>query len=93
MSPREPRSAILTGTAFYGVLMAIMQGLSFRNMEGIPRGLTKDEIEFLRKIRDERVAELKRRGLTAFEFDNVTVYALNRKNAERKYNNFKNKLL
>ena len=74
----------------YGVILsAIMQGMSFRDMEGIPRGLTKDEIGVLRKIRDDRVAELKRRGLTAFDFEDVTVYALNRKNAVRKYNNFK----
>ena len=32
----------------YGVILsAIMQGLSFRDMEGIPRDLTKDEIRAL----------------------------------------------
>ena len=73
----------------YGVMLsAIMQGLSFRDMEGIPRDLTKDEIRALQQIRDARVIELKRRGLLPFEFDGVTIYALNRKNAERKYKNF-----
>ena len=75
----------------YGVMLsAIMQGLSFRDMEGIPRDLTKDEIRALQQIREAKIAELKRKGQKPFEFDGVTIYALNRKNAERKYKNFKN---
>ena len=73
----------------YGVMLsAIMQGLSFRDMEGIPRDLTKDEIRALQQIREAKIAELKRKGQKPFEFDGVTIYALNRKNAERKYKNF-----
>ena len=70
------------------MLSAIMQGLSFRDMEGIPRDLTKDEIRALQQIREAKIAELKRKGQKPFEFDGVTIYALNRKNAERKYKNF-----
>lgn len=73
----------------YGVMLsAIMQGLSFRDMEGIPRDLTKDEIRALQQIREAKIAEIKRKGPKPFEFDGVTIYALNRKNAERKYKNF-----
>lgn len=73
----------------YGVMLsAIMQGLSFRDMEGIPRDLTKDEIRALQQIREAKIAEIKRKGQKPFEFDGVTIYALNRKNAERKYKNF-----
>ena len=73
----------------YGVLLsAIMRGLSFRDMEGMPRDLSKDEIRALQSIREAKIAELKRRGQKPFEFDGVTIYALNRKNAERQYKNF-----
>ena len=77
--------------ALYQMMLAYsMAGMMANFDQGhntLPR-MTEEEAEELHQIREAKIAELKRKGQKPFEFDGVTIYALNRKNAERKYKNF-----
>lgn len=78
------------GTLYQTMLMYAMAGMmaNFDQGHNALSQMTEEEAEELRQIREAKIAELKRKGQKPFEFDGVTIYALNRKNAERKYKNF-----
>lgn len=78
-------------SSLYQMMLAYAMAGMMTNLDQshntLPR-MTEEEADELRRIREAKIAELKRKGQKPFEFDGVTIYALNRKNAERKHKSF-----
>jgi len=52
----------------------------------------EDKRALLERINSERKRQLLKKGCSEFNFGEVTIIALNEKNVQRKYDNYKNKL-
>lgn len=66
----------------------LLAGCAFGSYEEPKHEITEEEKEYLRKLRAEKDIERKvKAGLKPFDFDGQIIWALNEKNAVRKYNN------
>ena len=57
------------------------------------KSLSPEEKEFVNRKKKAKMEEIrKQRGMKSYDFGDMSILALNRKNAERKYNNIKKML-
>jgi hypothetical protein len=76
------------------MMMYAMAGMMINNdNQNMPHHLTDSEIDEIReKQKKQKKRMLLKKGMQVFEFSEVTILALNEKNANRKYENFKKKM-
>lgn len=78
----------LKGKALAMFLPFLLMESEFGNWDEPEREVTEEEKEYIRKLRSEKAIERKiKAGLKPFDFDGQIIWALNEKNAVRKYNN------
>jgi len=78
---------MLKGKALAMFLPFLLMGSEFGNWDEPEREITEEQKEYIRRLRAEKAIERKiKNGLKPFDFNGQIVWALNEKNAVRKYN-------
>ena len=77
------------------LMMALAMGMTFDGMYGMGssrRELTDEDMRDIIRRNKQWVEYNRKKNLTEFTIDEITVFALNKKNAIRKVNNIKKQL-
>ena len=75
------------------MMASLSSDSSFMNEMSGYKNLSPEEKEFINRKKKAKMEEIRRqRGMKSFDFGDMSILALNKKNAERKYNNIKKML-